>query len=131
MAVEVTPAAVMAIALDVMSAPWVWGWSDCSSAACDVFQRLHGVDPLAPLRGRYQSAAEAKALQGDDWPATCADLAARARLVASDGRTGDLGLVRGVHGLSLAICVKDGQWVGKTLGGMRTTRAAEYAWGLI
>ena len=61
----------------IYAGPIVWGSSDCCTRACDVFAALHGVDPMAPLRGRYSSAAEAlhmiRARGG--WLRMCNDLA--------------------------------------------------------
>ncbi|WP_397544909.1 DUF6950 family protein [Roseicitreum antarcticum] len=42
-----------------MRGPFVWGASDCCTSASDVFQALHGVDPMAPLRGQYTTEAGA------------------------------------------------------------------------
>lgn len=132
MAAAVTPAAVRAAALDIMTARrWVWGVSDCSAAACDVFARLHGVDPLAPLRGRYRTAAEARAAQGPDWAAVCRALAARAGLVERAEVPGALGLIRQAEGAALAVCIRPGLWVAKTPGGLtELTVEAECCWSV-
>lgn len=132
MAAAVTPDAVRAAALDIMTARrWVWGVSDCSAAACDVFARLHGVDPLAPLRGRYRTAAAARAAQGADWLAVCRALAGRAGLVEGAEVPGALGLIRHAEGLALAVCVRPGVWVAKTPGGLAEVRAeAECCWSV-
>jgi len=113
----------MAAVLDVMAGPWVWGVSDCCSAACDVFARLHGIDPMAPLRGRFASRAEALRLirSAGGWRPMCADLAARAGLRAGIGGAGELGLVRGGGRLSLAVGVGHGMWAGRVDGGFATT----------
>lgn len=124
MAAAVTPDAVRAAALDIMTARrWVWGVSDCSAAACDVFARLHGVDPLAPVRGSYASEAEARAVQGDDWPEVCAGLAARAGLVEGPEASGSIGLIRHAAGLALAVCIRPGLWAAKSMRGLAVVRA--------
>lgn len=131
MAGPVTPEAVMAAALEVMEAPWVWGVSDCSASACDVFHRLHGVDPLAPLRGRYRSALGAARMQGRNWLCVCADLAARAGLVETEGRAGDLGLIRTEAGEFLAVGQGGGRWIAKSRRGLsRVTAEPVAAWGV-
>lgn len=131
MAAAVTPDAVRAAALEIMARRWVWGVSDCSAAACDVFARLHGVDPLAPLRGRYRTAAEARAAQGPDWAVVCRGLAARAGLVEGAEVPGALGLIRHAEGLALAVCIRPGLWAAKTLGGVAEVQAeAECCWSV-
>ena len=121
-------ACVMAVCLDVMDRPWRWGAADCCTAACDVFLRLHGVDPMAPLRGRYSSRVGALrmiALEGG-WQAMAQGLADRAGLVASGGRAGDIGLIRVGDTLALGICTEVG-WVGKSEQGLASSEMVR-AW---
>ena len=121
-------ARVMAVCLDVMDRPWCWGAADCCTAACDVFLRLHGIDPMAPLRGRYDSrvgALRAIALEGG-WKKMAQGLADRAGLVASDGRAGDIGLIRVGDTLALGICTEFG-WVGKSEQGLASSEMVR-AW---
>lgn len=122
-------AGVMAVCLEVMDRPWRWGAADCCTAACDVFLRLHGVDPMAPLRGRYSSRVGALrmiALEGG-WQAMAQGLADRAGLVASDGRAGDIGLIRVGDTLALGICT-GAVWAGKSERGLATVPEFERAW---
>lgn len=130
MAGTVTPDVVMGHVMEVMGQRWKWGIADCSTAACDVFARLHGIDPLAPIRGSYSSALGARRVQGSDWMAVCVWLAQRAGLRETEGRTGDLALVEGERGLSLAIGVTPAMWAGKTAGGFATVRFPVMAWGV-
>ena len=111
----------------VMSRPFEWGGCDCVSAACDVFRDLHGVDPLAPWRGRYRTKAQAwrlvTALGGP--VAAAGDLARRAGL-SEGAAVGALG----VAGKSFVICVAPGWWAGKSKSGFALVRSVEGAWHL-
>jgi len=73
----------MGAVLDVFRGPFVWGEGDCCTSACDAFRRLYGIDPMAPLRGRYSSEAEAMALirAWGGWRRMTARLAALAGLL--------------------------------------------------
>lgn len=109
--------------IEVMDRRWKWGEADCCTAACDVFQRLTGIDPMAPLRGRYDSWDSAHALikEMGGFEAMTDTLAAEAGLVQSDGRPGDIGVVFGqANGFALGICLKPGAWAGKSISGFRT-----------
>ena len=130
MARAVTPDEVMRAVIEIMGVRWVWGVSDCSAAACDVFNRLHGIDPLRPIRGSYSTAIGARRIQGRDWAAKCIWLAQRAGLRETDGNTGDLALVESERGLSLAIGIHARQWAGKTAGGFATVQYPVIAWGI-
>ena len=90
--------------------PVVWGVSDCCTRACDVFAALHGVDPMAPLRGQYGSQAEALALirARGGWRRMCNDLADVAGLVRGRGDVGALALVRWSGSIALAVGVRGG-----------------------
>ena len=55
MALELTGDKVLRLSMRIMGRSWVWGEADCCTAACDVFQALHGVDPMASLRGVYRT----------------------------------------------------------------------------
>lgn len=120
----------MAAVVDVMAGPWVWGQSDCCAAACDVFARLWGIDPMAPLRGRYASRRAAWRLvrAAGGWLALAPDLAARAGLVDGTGAPGEIGLLRQPTGYLLGVSVGHGQWAARIDGGFATTDCAELAW---
>jgi hypothetical protein len=119
-----------ALAIDLMDGPFIWGRADCCTAACDVFRALHGVDPMAPLRGQYISELSARRLirHWGGWHAMTADLAARAGLVAVPGAEGDLGLAKIGRDLALVIGIERGLWAGKGADGVVTTSQIVAAW---
>ena len=123
-------ASVMQVCMEVMDRPWQWGAADCCTAACDVFKRLHGVDPMEPLRGRYMSRVGAMRLVALDggWLAMGGKLAARSGLVESDGREGDIGIIRTGDQLALGICLAPGVWAAKDETGMATVPDFVRAW---
>ena len=123
-------ALVMAVCLEVMDRPWRWGAADCCTAACDVFSRLHGVDPMQPLRGRYSSRVGAMRLvtQEGGWLTMGEKLARRAGLVASEGGAGDIGVIRAEGQLALGICLAPGVWAAKDEAGMATVPEFVRAW---
>ena len=125
MACALTSDRVMAEAEAVMSGPFAWGACDCSSAACDVFACLHGVDPLAPWRGAYTGAAgAARLIRSMCGPQALArEMAARSGLVPGEA----IGAI-GLHGRSLIICIAPGWWAGKAKSGIAIVRAADEAW---
>lgn len=103
----------------VMLRPWEWGRADCCTAACDVFMRLHGLDPMQPLRGRYSTRLGALRLiaQEGGWEAMAARLAARVGLVEGNGGAGEIGLVVSEGQPCLAISTGR-YWAGKSVTGM-------------
>jgi hypothetical protein len=111
-------------ALAAMDGPVVWGKSDCCASACDVFMELRGVDPLAPVRGRYSSVIEAARLirAGGGFLMLARRLARHAGLSRVLPRPGSLGLTEpgmalGPEGRALAICVGRGTWIAKGIDG--------------
>lgn len=116
-------ARVTAIALDVMAEPFEWGKSDCCTGACDVFLRLHGVDPMHDLRGRYasrQGALRIIASFGGFVPMVKA-FALKLGLREGVAVPGAIG----VTNESLLICAAPCAWIGKTEHGMTTVPYAE------
>jgi len=116
----------------VMARRWEWGAADCCTAACDVFARLHGVDPMAPLRGLYGTKAEAEAMIAREGglDALAVRLAALSGLRLSEGRAGDIGVSGpGVAsgGRCLMICTGRG-WAAKSPAGFVIVPRAEMAW---
>lgn len=104
-------------ALRRMAQPWRWGVTDCCTAACDLFAELHGIDPMAPLRGGYQSETEARALirRHGGFLRMCATLADSARLLAGDGSAGEIGCARPRGSPPcLALCIGFDLWVAKS-----------------
>lgn len=124
----------MDLVLEIMDRPWSWGESDCCAAACDVFAALHGIDPMAGLRGTYASRAEAEAMIAREGglDALAARLAALSGLRRSEGRAGDIGVSgpgAASGGRALLICVGRG-WAGKSPRGFSVLPRAEVAWGV-
>ena len=120
----------MAVALSVMDRPWAWGEADCCTAACDVFGLLHGIDPMASLRGRYRSQMGAARIiaKAGGFVAMAEGLAQAARLGPSFGEPGDIGVAKMTDGHALVICVAPGQWAGKTVTGMTTVQDVVRCW---
>lgn len=130
MARELTPDAVMAAVERIMGGAFVWGVSDCCAAPCAVFDDLHGVDPMAHLRGVYAGQASARRLirEAGGMQAFADSLARAALLLRSPGVCGDIGLVRNGRGHSAAICVQPGAWAAKSEMGFVMVSTAEVAW---
>lgn len=110
-----------------MCRPWKWGKADCCTGACDAFLALHGIDPMAPLRGRYASEAEAEALidARGGWAVMTQGLADAAGLAPASVTSCDAGLIgrarwREPKGWrrGLVLSVGGGAWAGKSLTGM-------------
>lgn len=122
---------VFRVALDIMDRPWDWGAADCCTAACDVFARLHGIDPMLPLRGRYSTRMGALrhiACWGG-WLAMGSKLATQSGLVrVSIGMPGDIGIIRDAKGvLALGIRTEMG-WAGKTDTGLAIVPQVVRVW---
>lgn len=112
---------VTALVAEVMQGPWVWGKSDCCAAACDVFARLHGRDPMKAYRGRYSTQRGALRLiaRAGGFDNLAAMLAADAGLRPSGWAPGALG-VANIDGPALVIGVDHGLWAGRIDGGFQT-----------
>ena len=115
---------------EAFDGPFVWGRSDCCTAACDAFAALHGVDPMASLRGRYSTRIGAALIihRAGGFIALAEGLAARAGLVPSDGGAGDIGVALVGEEHALVIGLGGGMWAGKVDGGFQTVRGAGRAW---
>jgi len=111
-------ARVMEIALDVMDRPWQWGAADCCTATCDVFLRLHGIDPMRTLRGTYATKREALKIIASfgGFGSMVEALARETGLVETDARPGAIGATAE----SLVICARPRVWLGKTEHGLTT-----------
>lgn len=104
----------------IFAAPFAWGQADCCTAPCDGFRALHGVDPMALLRGEYGSfAGAARALlRFGGFGAMAAACAEHAGLRPGVGAVGEIGLVD-VTALpaaphfdaALALRMRDGWWI--------------------
>lgn len=119
-------ARVTQIALEVMARPWRWGEADCCTSACDVFNILHGLDPMAEYRGRYDSQASALRIiaRHGGMIGLVETLAERVGLVACAPRAGAIGATD----KSLLVCVRPGLWLGKTLHGLTSLGDPEVAY---
>lgn len=119
-------ARVMAVALDVMDAPFVWGVTDCSAAVCTVFHRLYGIDPMRSVRGTYTTPTGAARLiaRYGGLAEMAAALAEREGLEACEPREGAIG----VADKSLVICVSPRAWLGKTETGLSTVHHVKAAY---
>jgi hypothetical protein len=113
-------------ALEVMSGDFIWSVADCCTSACDVFNRVHGVDPMAPLRGKYHDMRGAmEIIRGYGGFGLMADmLAGQANLRSSDAVPGAIGLFE----RSLVICVAPGRWAGKAKRGLVFVTKVDRAW---
>lgn len=116
-------ARVMAVALDVMAAPFEWGTLDCCTASCNVFQRLYGIDPMRAVRGTYTTKRGALRLIARFGGMHQIAMAyfKREGLVPCEPREGALGVANG----NLVICARPGMWFAKTLTGITTLPDAE------
>ena len=135
MARELTPDTVMETVERIMSVRSDWGATDCCLTACDVFAELHGIDPMAPVRGAYADVIGAARLLRTygGFVSMAEALMGAAGLTVSDGRTGEIGLSsagvgQGPERRCLLICVEPGVWVGKTELGYGIVRNAERCW---
>ena len=130
-----TPAAVMAEVERIMSAHWSWGTADCCTGACDVYAALHGIDPMAPVRGQYEGAMGAYRLirSWGGFPAMAEALARIAGLQPGQGQPGEIGLsaagaADGPENRALLICIQPGAWAGKTPDGFAILPLADRCW---
>lgn len=117
---------------DVMLQPFGWGRADCCTAACDVFAAIHGIDPMAPLRGQYVTRREAlvEIRRRGGFEAMAVDLARDAGLQACDPRPGAIGVVRDPGGQEvLAIC-SGPRWFGKSETGVVSVRECLLCWSV-
>jgi hypothetical protein len=127
-------ARVMEAALRHAEALWAWGQSDCCTFACDVFCDVYGIDPMANIRGTYDSAAGAARLvrSRGGMEANVRRTLREAGLVPCEPREGVLGVVTdAASGLAAAaICAEPGVWLVRTETGLTSRPAATEAHGL-
>lgn len=101
------------------STPFTWGVSDCCLAASDWMLAQRGIDPAAPLRGRYSTMRGAlrhiRRLGG--FETMVSDLMRAAGFVETDApKMGDVGVVDSDQGQALAIRTQIG-WAVKGVNG--------------
>ena len=131
MALELTGDHVLRLSMRIMGRCWTWGEADCCTAACDVFQALHGVDPMASLRGVYRTkiGAQRAIVARGGWMVMAETLAREAGLGAGQGAAGDIALVRTEAGLyALAVTLGEGACVAKSLNGGTILQGFERSW---
>lgn len=108
---------------DGASLPFVWGERDCCLWACEWVRARRGVDPSAPLRGRYSTGAGA--LRHVDRGGGLEALVRRRFAAAGLSETaapepGDVGVIEAAAtgmGLALAIRTANG-WAAKSPAGV-------------
>jgi len=116
---------------NIMFCPFVWGKTDCCTSACDVFNALHGIDPMQIERGYSDVIGAIRVVQKwGDFPNMIDSLARIANLKPSVGLPGEIGYIisDGPIGYALAICVESGAWAIKTQHGFAVVQNAERAW---
>ena len=117
--------------LEVMDRPWKWGEADCCTAACDVFHRLTGIDPMANLRGRYRTAIGARRMIRNfgGMAALASTQATRYGLHELAAPVpGAIGVVDTDAGDVLAVCISPGVWAAKTTHGFTSVSAVRRFW---
>ena len=121
-----TPETVLGAVDAVMNRPFVWGVCDCVLAAAAVFERLHGVNPLARA-GEWQGrSGAARMLRQGGGLARLAEAQARVIGLQDGHATG--GLAVSADGRSLLVCIQPGFWAGKTKSGFAIVRQAGQGW---
>lgn len=125
-----TPERVMGAVERIMSRPFVWGPSDCCSAACDVFGDLWGIDPMARVRGYHGARGALRLMRDSGGLRGLAAALAREGGLVSGHATGGLSVVAVEGRASLAICIQPGLWAGKSLRGFALVRSADEGWHL-
>lgn len=127
----ITRADALAAVMDAYDAPFGYGAADCCTAACAAFARLHGIDPMEPMRGGYTSGRGATRLIGRQggWAAMTARLAQAAGLRECDPVPGALVLTRLHDGRqALGLALAPAQIAVKTKTGFETVAEHDVAW---
>lgn len=108
----------------------VWGQSDCAIFASEWWRVSRGVDPAAPLRGTYGSAAECAAVlrEGGGLVAVCDALCLAVGARRTDApRLGDLGVIALPNGIEMAAISTGVLWGVRTRRGTAEVRASRRA----
>ena len=116
-----------------MDRNWQWGAADCCTAACDVFAALYEIDPMADLRGRYDSLRTAAKIIDDEYGGFLEMAEIQADQYGLSHATGDttgaIGCVSNpFFGYSMATGLGNGLWAVKTLRGFGVTKQIVKAW---
>lgn len=112
-----------------MLLPFAWRDLDCCSSSCNVFRSLWGVDPMESVRDHYTDARGALRLmrQMGGLSAMAHGLAARSGLVEGHAVGG---LALSSDHRSLLVCIRPGEWAGKTQSGYAIVKTADWGWHL-
>jgi hypothetical protein len=125
MARVITPERVFAVARRHLSKPFEWRAGRDCTAACVVFEALHGVDPLARFDQAYTSAVEARLIlkRAGGYLAWCRSTFDIEK--TETPQAGDLVLIQssGPLGAALSICIQSGEYAAKTETGMIIVRS--------
>lgn len=132
MAGELTAAAVMAAVETHMGGPLVYGSTDCFAGPCAAFAALHGVDPLAHLRGSYSGHLSASRIIWRHGGARrlADEIMTQAGLCVTGDVTGAIGVFRNGAEWSLAIGIEPGCWAAKLDSGFGFIAECRQAWSL-
>lgn len=112
-----------------------WGWHDCFTFVANWIVLCHGIDPLAPWRGRYSTARGAQRHimrgGGDLVSAASTPLEASGFVPTDAPALGDVGVSMGEHSQAFVIRAGTG-WVGLAPRGIVASSAivALKAWTL-
>lgn len=102
--------------------PFVWGERDCCLWACDWIRARRGVDPAAPLRGRYSTGAGAlrHLERGGGFELLVRRRFAIAGLLeTASPKPGDVGMIETETGMRLALAIKTASgWAAKASAGV-------------
>ncbi|MGJ8561680.1 MAG: DUF6950 family protein [Litorimonas sp.] len=125
MARVITPARVFGVARSHLSEPFEWRAGRDCTAACVVFEALHGVDPLARFDQAYTSSVEACLIlkRAGGYLAWCRSIFDIEE--TETPQAGDLVLIQssGPLGAALSICIQSGEYAAKTETGMIIVRS--------
>jgi hypothetical protein len=94
------------IVMQSYNKPFVWGEQDCCFFAAKVVKELTGDDHFAPFAGTYSNASEAlRVLKEHDGVRGIASAALGAEIKPLLAQRGDIVLIEGLHGDTLAVCI--------------------------
>ena len=112
-----------------MQAPFEWGACDCCSAACTVFARLWGFDPMEHVRGYRGPLQAARLMRSHGGLAALAEASAVRMGLRAGHAIGGLAITpAAARHSALLICIEPGLWAGKSKFGFAIVRAAEKGW---
>lgn len=100
--------------------PFAWGAADCLGFAAAVAQRITGRDPIAHLRGRYDSEASARRVMVEEGWTAWRDIPASMfpAVPVAEARAGDWALVEADDGVEAIGVVVDSRVAVKGASGI-------------